>query len=315
MCSQYDKLDPEEGESSIRLYISTISVLCTSYVRRLRFLVGEKKRSLLYSDLTDAEESEDYTDEYVDKIHSILTDLLTVQLAGANEKAKSKWTQSVRGLIDYGLGEVLDFKCTRHDRAKEVLLSCLSDAVWNVSRIENLIIIINKNSTSRGGVEAKPLREGPLETTKVSSSLRDPFLHNAIAIPARGRGCKHFDVFDLKSFVSFMGQKSVTSRRDGCACPFCSERLRMEEVIIDFRVWDCLRSSKGTEKPIDPSSSGLEWDLEKDELCIVQKNLKRRPEEDIVVNDEEGGTTSRGESSQTKRSKFEIDGHTYYLEQ
>eukprot|EP00668_Euglena_longa_P034174 GGOE01043933.1.p2 GENE.GGOE01043933.1~~GGOE01043933.1.p2 ORF type:complete len:260 (+),score=37.07 GGOE01043933.1:28-807(+) len=69
-------------------------------------------------------------------------------------------------------------------------------------------------------------------------SLTCPLSFLRMAVPARGRHCRHLQCFDLSAFLEACLSK--TGRRS-CKCPLCPVQLRLSSLVVDDFIADILR--------------------------------------------------------------------------
>jgi len=109
-----------------------------------------------------------------------------------------------------------------------------------------------------------------------------PLSLGRIAIPSRGRNCKHPQCFDLASFLSFADQTSWF-------CPLCKNPVPWDELLIDAKLEEAIKlssadveefkmTSSGSFVPVDPrpKDSGEEQSEADSEESLESPEAKRR---------------------------------------
>lgn len=77
-----------------------------------------------------------------------------------------------------------------------------------------------------------------IEELSIVVNLKCPLAGSRISVPARSVHCKHFECFDLTSFI-LLQQQATTWR-----CPICNESIKFEDLAVDEYMQDVLENVK-----------------------------------------------------------------------
>lgn len=81
----------------------------------------------------------------------------------------------------------------------------------------------------------------PATSTKVS--LKCTITSKRIALPARGRDCKHIQCFDLEAYLA------LNCERGNWRCPVCNKPVLTEDLVIDQYMWAILNTLNSSNTP------------------------------------------------------------------
>ncbi len=103
-------------------------------------------------------------------------------------------------------------------------------------------------------------------------ALFDPYTRCKIALPVKGKSCKHPQCFDALTFI----QMTKTAKK--IECPICYKKMDLNELIVDEFFDDILKNTSEDVEHVQMADTG-EWKIHK------EQNLANESKNNIVTND------------------------------